>query len=49
MQETIFGKEKDAALMKYALEQAQQAFDVDEVPIGAVVVDAAGYYYWLGI
>jgi len=40
MQETIFGREKDAQLMKQALMQAQKAFDVGEVPIGAVVVDA---------
>lgn len=42
MQETIFGREKDAQLMAYALEQAQCAFDLGEVPIGAVVVDAHG-------
>jgi tRNA(adenine34) deaminase len=42
MQETIFGHEKDAQLMKYALEQAQHAFDLGEVPIGAILVDAHG-------
>ena len=42
MQETIFGREKDTQLMQCALEQAQCAFDVGEVPIGAVVVDAHG-------
>lgn len=42
MQETIFGREKDAHFMKHALVQAQNAFDMGEVPIGAVVVDANG-------
>jgi tRNA(adenine34) deaminase len=42
MQETIFGREKDAHLMEHALAQAQYAFDAGEVPIGAVVVDAHG-------
>ncbi len=42
MQETIFGREKDAQLMELALVQAQHAFDLGEVPIGAVVVNAQG-------
>jgi tRNA(adenine34) deaminase len=42
MQETIFGRKKDAQLMEQALEQAQYAFDAGEVPIGAVVVDERG-------
>jgi tRNA(adenine34) deaminase len=42
MRETVFGKEKDCAFMQEALIEAQKAFDADEVPIGAVVVDAKG-------
>lgn len=42
MQETIFGREKDVQFMGLALAQAQHAFDMGEVPIGAVVVDAHG-------
>jgi tRNA(adenine34) deaminase len=32
----------DEAMMRLALEQAQAAWDVGEVPVGAVVVDAQG-------
>src|SRR5690349_15457508 len=34
--------EKDSVYMKLALEQAQYAYEMDEVPIGAVVVNAQG-------
>lgn len=37
-----FGEDKDKYYMNEALAQAQTAFDHDEVPIGAVVVDANG-------
>lgn len=37
-----FGEEKDHFFMQKALAQAQKAFDKDEVPIGAIVVDALG-------
>jgi len=40
--ETIFGAEKDRLFMQEALEQAQCAAAIDEVPIGAVVVNAQG-------
>lgn len=43
MIETVFGKEKDLFFMQQALEQAQLADDIDEVPIGAVVVNAEGF------
>jgi tRNA(adenine34) deaminase len=39
---TVFGKEKDELLMKEALQEARKAFDLDEVPVGAVVVDQDG-------
>jgi len=42
MLETVFGAEKDQFFMQKALEQAQLAATIDEVPIGAVVVNAAG-------
>ena len=35
-------KKNHSFYMQKALEQAQRAFDVDEVPIGAVIVDAKG-------
>lgn len=37
-----FGEKKDSEFMAAALEQARHAFEQNEVPIGAVVVDAAG-------
>ena len=37
-----FGPKKDKIFMKKALEQAQKAYDADEVPVGAVVVDHDG-------
>jgi tRNA(adenine34) deaminase len=40
--ETIFGTEKDHIFMQEALVQAQCATAIDEVPIGAVVVNAKG-------
>lgn len=42
MLETIFGKEKDLFFMEAALAQAKCAYDINEVPIGAVVVNAKG-------
>jgi tRNA(adenine34) deaminase len=42
MQETIFGQKKDAYFMEQALEQAQHACALGEVPIGAIVVDSNG-------
>ena len=39
---TVFGKEKDEALMREALIEAQKAYDCDEVPIGALVVNNQG-------
>ncbi len=42
MLETVFGREKDLFFMQQALEQAQLAADINEVPIGAVVVNADG-------
>ena len=42
MFETKFGKEKDNVYMEQALNQAQRAYEMDEVPIGAVVVNAEG-------
>jgi tRNA(adenine34) deaminase len=41
VQQSIFGVESDAKHMRYALEMAGRALDADEVPIGAVIVDAA--------
>jgi tRNA(adenine34) deaminase len=40
--ETVFGKEKDLFFMQEALAQAMIACEIDEVPIGAVVVNAEG-------
>ena len=42
MMETIFGKEKDLFFMQEALAQAKLAYEIDEVPIGAVVVNSEG-------
>lgn len=42
MLETIFGKEKDLFFMQEAFEQAKLAYAIDEVPIGAVVVNSEG-------
>lgn len=39
---TVFGEEKDQFFMQEALEQAQCAAAIGEVPIGAVVVNAQG-------
>lgn len=39
---TLFGREKDLFFMRKALWQAQRAYKIDEVPIGAVVVDESG-------
>jgi len=40
--ESIFGAEKDQFFMSEALAQAQYAAELNEVPIGAVVVNAQG-------
>jgi len=40
--ETVFGKDKDLFFMQEALVQAQCAYEIDEVPIGAIVVNPAG-------
>ncbi len=37
-----FGPEQDMLYMELALAQAQKAFDANEVPVGAVVVDESG-------
>lgn len=42
MLETVFGKKKDLFFMQEALEQAKLAYAIDEVPIGAVVVNGEG-------
>ncbi|HLW72941.1 MAG TPA: nucleoside deaminase [Candidatus Babeliales bacterium] len=42
MLETVFGKEKDLLFMQEALKEAQIAYEIDEVPIGAVVVNSEG-------
>jgi tRNA(adenine34) deaminase len=40
--ETIFGAEKDQFFMQEALLQASNAAEINEVPIGAIVVNAQG-------
>jgi tRNA(adenine34) deaminase len=40
--ESIFGSKFDQKIMKAALKQAHKAADHDEVPVGAVIVDAQG-------
>ncbi len=42
MLETIFGAEKDHFFMQEALVQAQCAAAIDEVPIGAILVNSQG-------
>jgi tRNA(adenine34) deaminase len=42
MLETIFGQSKDLFFMQEALEQAKLAYVINEVPIGAVVVNPKG-------
>jgi tRNA(adenine34) deaminase len=37
-----FGLQKDMQFMAKALEQARRAFNIEEVPIGAIVVDKEG-------
>lgn len=39
---TIFGEKRDICFMNAAFEQAQLAYALNEVPVGAVVVDADG-------
>lgn len=39
---TIFGEHADREFMRQALIEAQKAFDAQEVPVGAVIVDASG-------
>jgi tRNA(adenine34) deaminase len=40
--ESVFGKEKDIFFMQEALAQAKLAYEIDEVPIGAIVVNSEG-------
>ena len=40
--ETCLGKEKDLFFMKEALIEAHKAYEMDEVPVGAVIVDNNG-------
>ena len=40
--DTVFGSENDQFFMQEALAQAQLAAEINEVPIGAVLVDAQG-------
>jgi tRNA(adenine34) deaminase len=40
--ESIFGKEKDIFFMQEAVKQAKLAYEIDEVPIGAIVVNPEG-------
>jgi tRNA(adenine34) deaminase len=40
--ESVFGKEKDLFFMQEALAQAKLAYEIDEVPIGAIVVNSEG-------
>ncbi len=40
--ESIFGKSKDIFFMQEALAQAKLAYEIDEVPIGAIVVNSEG-------
>lgn len=42
MKHSIFGLEKDLEFMNIALEQARKAASIQEVPIGAVIVNAQG-------
>lgn len=42
MFETVFGTEKDHELMQQALIEAHKAYEIDEVPIGAIIVNAEG-------
>lgn len=40
--ESVFGTEKDQFFMQEAIEQAKLAVTIGEVPIGAIIVNAAG-------
>ena len=42
MQSSIFGTDRDVWFMQQALKEAHKAYAKDEVPIGAVVVNAKG-------
>ena len=42
MQSSIFGADRDIWFMQQALKEAHKAYAKDEVPIGAVVVNAEG-------
>ena len=42
MKSSIFGVEKDVWFTQQALKEARKAYAKDEVPIGAVVVNAKG-------
>lgn len=40
--QTIFGQERDLFFMNLALQEAQRACEQDEVPVGAIIVNADG-------
>ncbi len=42
MKSSIFGMKRDVWFMQQALKEARKAYVKDEVPIGAVVVNAEG-------
>jgi len=42
MVESVFGKNADLIYMKEALDQAKNAYERDEVPVGAIVVNPDG-------
>ena len=42
MRESVFGKTRDELFMSQALLQAQKAGNNDEVPVGAIIVNAEG-------
>ncbi len=49
MRSSIFGVDRDAWFMQQALKEARKAYAKDEVPIGAVVVNAKGAIIAWGI
>ena len=49
MKSSVFGAKADLTFMHHALTYAQQAYDQNEVPIGAIVVDAHGTIIGAGI
>ena len=42
MNESVFGFEKDVIFMNEALKKAHEAYELGEVPVGAIVVDEFG-------